>query len=462
MGILNFLSVKTLVENFKRSLNRPVLLFKKSFKIKFILVVCLLSIVFLFVFGFTYLYFKDRARLINTAQEQKNESPTMPPVGLIDKRTVDVLDVNATIKIPFLRNGEIYLYEDGVEKIVARPTEVTNDGSKCFSIIYPMISPNGKFIAYLDQYGEESGMYGCIDGTVRIVDIANSVDYVSHLKSDYASFTWNNDNSLTLIGTSENGNFEYMLYDPNERKVVNRLNTNAEVKYVYPFVNNDKFVSFENGVFYLNEFKNRTKLFNENDVNYFAGWSPDGKYILFVSKEKLPPEYEDSFSKIFYVLDSENLSQPKRKVTVYSGGGGGALGFGLQWFFNEGFIAYCSIHLTYVDQREPRLLGRSGGGGCNNEKGFVATSPDGKYALINVRTEDELRLEFYEQGKKVKDILTGLKGGLSEIRWINNDYALMFENSFHQPLGNTNSYRVYIFDRKEGEFKLIMNEGYLY
>src|SRR3989344_1480790 len=72
-------------------------------------------------------------------------SPTPSSATLTDSDSTDNLNLSTTIKIPFVRDGSIYLYEEGREKLIAKPKQASTDKA-CYSLIYPFLSPNGKFI----------------------------------------------------------------------------------------------------------------------------------------------------------------------------------------------------------------------------------------------------------------------------------------------------------------------------
>ena len=52
------------------------------------------------------------------------------------------------IVFPFVRNGSVYLYDNGTEKLLVSPTQKSTQNS-CYNIVYPFMSPDKKYITYI-------------------------------------------------------------------------------------------------------------------------------------------------------------------------------------------------------------------------------------------------------------------------------------------------------------------------
>src|SRR3990167_1932574 len=62
------------------------------------------------------------------------------------------INPSAKIRVPFSRNGSIYIYEDGVEILLAKQ-EFKSTSQQCNNLVHPLMSPSGRYIAYIEQTG---------------------------------------------------------------------------------------------------------------------------------------------------------------------------------------------------------------------------------------------------------------------------------------------------------------------
>lgn len=380
---------------------------------------------------------------------------------LEDEKSQDALDFTAKIKVPFIRNGNLYLYEDGKEKLIAMPKRETTQEA-CFNLLYPLISPNGKYIAYLEGIGEPQGYGGCLQGTLRLVDIPNSTVKVTAYETGlFDAYSWTSDNLLKAKGYFE-GVDKYLLLDPiTLTELVSETNDtryNGAVFYESPIFNQKKYINYENSKFFLVDANKETSLFNESDVTAFSGWSPDGKYALFDTTKPVEGEQRPFFS-IRYAVNTLNLNEPKKEIAIQHGAAGGDFRVGNRWFFNRGFVSYCAQYLFFIDGTKPLELTNSGGGGCHNEEGFVATSPSGDYAFIKFSDRFELQdKNGSKQTVKEEKVLTKGRGFPKNLVWLNNDYMVMYESVYGDV---DNKPTIHIYERKNNVLKPLIENAYL-
>lgn len=388
-------------------------------------------------------------------------------VELSDIETVESLNPDATLKVPFIRDGNIYLYEDGKEKLVAKPTQKTTE-TACFHLLYPLISPNGKYIAYIEQVGEFPGYAGCTGGVLRIVDVqANLIKVTKYTTSLFDIYSWDDQNRLRVEATLPDNKVEFAIYDPaSSKEVVTR-----EIEYedkdpgygAFPLFNEQKTISFKDKKYFLTNptTNSETLLLDDQAVQGFRGWSPNGQYALF-STNKQAPEDERAFVTIYYVINTKNLSEPKKEISVLHGAAGGNFSTGMKWYFNKAFASYCSVYLTYLDGTKPLELAKSGGGGCHNEEGFVATSPNGQYAFVKFTDRFELHNQYgAKQVVKEVEPLSRRRGSPENFIWLSNDYMVIFEDTLSGANYGDETTTVYIYDRRNNTLKPLIQNAYL-
>lgn len=385
---------------------------------------------------------------------------TITPTRYVLRETtsIDHLNPEAIIKIPFVRDGNIYLYEDGIEKLVAKSTQQTK-------IFYPLLSPNGKYLAYIEQYKSSEDSWDGHVGYLRIVDISTGIDRPTDYEIvDY--FRWTSDNVLnfglrqSLVEASSQVVYKRIFYDPETAaeslfETIIEKDSHAQLSAEYPSDNLNKLIRFKNNEYYLvdNTLNEETFLFDANSVSAFRAWSPGGRYAVFVNTQ--PPATSFEFSE--FVFDTQNLASPATELTVRSGAAGGPPSIGHAWYFEKGFVVYCSEELYFVDGSPAWMLTNEGGGGCNNEEGFVATSPNGKYAFVKFTDRFELH-DIDGNISVVQEIDPLAKGRWApgKFIWLNDDYMIIFTN-LHKEKDAT----VYIFDRIANTIKPLIENAYL-
>lgn len=393
--------------------------------------------------------------------------------GLGETTSIDVLNPDARIKIPFVRDGDIYLYEDGIEKLVAKPEQQTSPQA-CLSIFYPALSPNGKFLAYIEQAGEPPDEYwGCSAGFLQVVDISTGISKPTDYRITY--FRWTPDNLLNfmlereLIETPPQHIDREIFFDPETQTesvfetIIDRdPNTGAEMllSAAYPSDDLSKLIRFEDEKYYLvdNARNEETFLFEAAQVTTFLDWSPSGRYAIFAST-KVPG---DDFEVIEFVFDTQNLGASVMEITVGRGAAGGDLPAGRKWYFEEGFVPYCREELYFVDDSPPWQLTNDGGGGCNNEEGFVATSPNGEYAFIKFKD----RFELHDTDGNVAvvqetEALAKGRGAPKNFIWLNDDQMIIFESAYEWGDGPAGSPKDYLFDRLANTISPLIENAYL-
>lgn len=385
-----------------------------------------------------------------------------------DSNTIDKLNAEALIKIPFVRDGNIYLYEDGKEKIIAKPARQ----EVCTNLVNPFLSPNGKFIAYIEQLGGEPGYGGCPEGVLRIVDVNSGKNSLTNYKISY--FKWNSSNQIVLNIQEKRGQSpqtytdKEIFYDPITTKeiVFNTVIDQDKATYEdiirtaeYPYSVN-KLILYKNKKYYIvDKSTNREEfLFDNTDRMSFTGWSPDGVFAIFQVNK---PSTDSSWISI-----NTTQSNPKPvsvSVKNLAGGAGGDIPAGPKWYFNKAFLLDCQQELLFVDGvTSPMELTHTGGGGCHNSEGFVATSPNDQYAFVKFGDRFELHTLNGEK-TVIKETSPLEKSRLTpkNLIWINNDYMVIFERATNADYGTGKKPRVFLFDRKANEIKPLIENAYL-
>ncbi len=430
-------------------------------------------------------YLSSQKNGIQSKPEQKTISTTpslsptssLPPTTLTEIQSIDKLNPSAIIKIPFVRDNNIYLYEDGQEKLVAKPARQTTQ-TACNNLVFPFLSPNGKYLAYIEQLGEQPGYGGCVGGVLRIVSLETGKNKPTEYKTDY--LTWNADNNLEFDASSiikassgeginpEESKVMFIIYNPSTSKEIARetlsYSESDDGLRGFPLYKDLKLIRYKGKKYYLvNKVESKeTFLFNKEEIQNFVGWSPDGKYALFISTKRPPEEQNKPIIDIWLAVNADNPSVHHKEIKVYHGAAGGEFSVGLQWYFNEAFISYCSQHLTYLDGREPLELTNSGGGGCHNEDGFVATSPNQEYAFVKFSDRFELHKRNGEKAtiKETKELAKG-RGAPGPLIWVNENYMAIFDRAANYNDGTNTKPSVYLFDRKSNLVKPLIQNAYL-
>lgn len=369
------------------------------------------------------------------------------------------------LKVPFVRDGNVYLYESGQETLISAKAPQTQSA---YGNIYPTLSPNGKYLAYLAiaQRPKPDQIY-IPEGTINIYSFDTKQTIVTIYRTSY--FQWNKFNQLEFktlirvpageaqgvdIDTAQSKVF-FFVYDPETQKEVASQTMSYDEydksgKYGFPLYSDQKKILFKNNGYYLLSNNQEKFLFKQDNIYRFSGWSPDGTMAIF-SKQ-------GTDTLRFIALDTSNPQLPAKDVQgVELFGAGGSPSTGLKWYFNKGFISYCSEHIFFVDGTGPLELTRTGGGGCHNEEGFVATSPNNEYTFVKFGDRFELHIK---DGTKtvIKEIDAVEKTRFSprELIWLNNDFMAIYDY-------DANKKRIFLFNRRQNTIrKLIDNASFSY
>lgn len=355
--------------------------------------------------------------------------------------------------IPFSRNGDVYVFHQGQEQLIEKAPEKSS-GPKRHDIVSPLLSPNHEYIAYIalndaseHEYVPKGKLkiYYTQTGKIRDTGIVMS------------GFIWTSSNEIAYPN--------YVLSTEN-RTILNPQSLQKTqppflVSYEYPSPNHNnlKEIIIKNKNVFLKDTttQKETFIFTVGDI-YGAspGWSPNGRYALFDTFEK------DSGTH-FKSLDTFSAKPQLQEVSVLSfGGAGGGRPAGTQWYFNQGFVVDCSPLLYFVNGSVPLSLTHEGGGGCSNSEGYVATSPDGKYAFIKMLDHFELHTL---EGEKIrvnggKDITIG-RGRPGVFRWYNDKIMLLYENESGLMYEQSVPSRIFLYDREKNTlYPLISNASF--
>jgi len=380
------------------------------------------------------------------------------------------------IIFPFVRSGSIYLYDNGTEEVLVSPSQKTSSNA-CYNLVYPFISPNKKYIAFIEQTGDIPGYGGCLEGVLKFINLPTGKITATNYRISY--FAWDAENQIELKSVSykeEDNNqgidipqstAKFIIYDPATQKevaseVMKYSNGGAGISG-FPMYGTEKKIRFKDNKYYLiNNNNTETYLFDNNLVSDFRGFSPDGKYAMFISTKQALKNSQD-FSKIWYAVNTNNPSEEKIEISVVSGAAGGEFSTGLKWLFNEGFISYCSESIYFIDGNKPLELTNDGGGGCHNEEGFVATSPNDDFAFLKFKDHFELRSKTGDI-KKVKEVekIVKRRGAPKNMIWLDNDNMIIFQSTYGGGSNYTEQQpKIYLFERKSNTVKPIVQNGYL-
>lgn len=444
-------------------------LYNKDFNRKRNLIVIIL-VALLILGGSIGGYFLGINRNKSISGTAQNFTPT--PNANTPTDTEEPQEVKTGIRIPFVRNGNIYIYEDGQENLIASTTKKSSFESRNDNA-YPSLSLNGKFLAYI-EYSASSGFVP--EGTLKIYNTETKETKTTKYKTSY--YHWNIFNQLEFetraevrVQNSEGINpaqskVSFVVFDPQSQQEVAIQTLSYDERNEsriggFPLYGDRKYLKFKNNAYYLvNNLDNTERLlFERKQSDGFSGWSPDGTYAIFT-------RYNADKAESIYVAVSTKVSNlPITEVSrIWAGGAGGDAPTGLKWYFNKGFIAYCQELLFFVDGSKPLELTHTGGGGCHNEEGFVSTSPNGEFAFV--KFDDRFELHTKNGEKKTINEATTIRKTRStpkNLIWINNDYMLIYESTFSgSVIGKASANpRIFLFDRNANLIKPVIDNGYL-
>lgn len=389
-----------------------------------------------------------------------------------DEKKEKVLTKHDVI-FPFIRDDNIYLYNKGEEELLVSPTSPTTE-TNCYNLTNPLISPDKKYVAYIDQAGEKVvhnvEMAECGLGILKIVNLTTREVLATDYKVYY--YSWNNDNKIELEDYSlyllddenslpENANIRFVVFDASkEAEIASQTVSYSDVVdriSGFPLFRTEKSIIFKNDKFYLlNETKKENFVIDKAEVRAFEGFSPDGNHIFFSSTN------DDYFpTQLWYVIDTTNLNKQKEEIKVISGAAGGEIPIGLKWLFNEGFVSYCSESVTFLDGSEPVILQNKQHGGCYNEDGFVTTSWNNKYAILAFEDHYELRTaegEIQEIEEKEAETIDWRKYN-NNFYWLDDDFAII--SRYTTDINFEIVGDIYIFDRQNNVIDVIVRDGYI-
>lgn len=429
-------------------------------------ILILIFILFIVSVGFGgFYYFKSFKQ-----DKDLTESTRLEPVTQDESKTASNQSENITnIKIGYLKEGNLYIYQDGAEKLLVSPK--SSDPTKINKFSYPIVSSNGRYLAYIDALTKKPHEDDFPDnnpvGKLKVINLENF--QTTDTQHETGFYSWNSLDQLEFIVDKtildENGALTgynlFVQYDPASAKElsVNKLNFAKNItEGITSWPKNGKSIRSLNGDFYLVEAaKKETKLVGVKKFNEFVGWSTSGKYAAFYGYGGQSESYYSSY----FVVNTENLDQPYSEIPLTSGGAGGELGTGLKWYFDQAFIPDCSEELSFLDGKKWELT-KTGGGGCNNSEGFVSTSPNGESAIVKFNDRFELhtkngqKTQITEQYPIMKSRFTP-----KNMIWIGNDFLAMFESTVDVRNIGESSNKIFLFDRKANTIKPIIDYGYL-
>lgn len=405
------------------------------------------------------------------------EVPTDRVIINLDDKNEDNEEKTLTkydVVFPFIRDDNIYLYNKGEEELLVSPASQTTE-TNCYNLTNPLISPDKKYVAYIDQAGEKVmhnvEMAECGLGILKIVNLTTREVLATDYKVYY--YGWNNDNKIELEDHSlyslddenslpENANIRFVVFDASkEAEIASQTVSYSDVVdriFGFPLFGTEKSIIFKNDKFYLiNETKKENFVIGKAEVRAFEGFSPDGKYALFSSNNYDINLFED----IWYLVDTTALNAPQKELRVKQGAGGGELYSGLKWLFNEGFVSYCSGSVTFLDGSERIILQNEQHGGCYNEDGFVTTSWNNKYAILAFEDHYELRTaegEIQEIEEKEAETIDWMKYK-NNFYWLDDDFAII--SRYTTDINFEIVGDIYIFDRQNNVIDVIVRDGYI-
>lgn len=430
-------------------------------------------LILLVLVGGVYYYYQ------NYAKKQTNTITKSVPTPSVNEPSVNhqnpqtsLKDINVDgVKLAFLRDGKVYLYQDGKERPILSPDNKSGSTTQT-QYTYPIVSPNGKFLAYIEAITKVSSNqeYGGANpsGRLKIINLDSGETKVTKYDTDF--YNWNNLSQIDLKTSSTthdaNGNFSgnvnFVIYDPvSDNEVDSQIESvekDGSIKLVGFPISNGKRIVYKNSNFYLiDSNKKETVLSGNKKFSVFESWSPSGKYAVFYGYGNEP-----SYYSAYFATNTENLSQSYKEIPLESGGAGGEVGTGLKWYFDQGFVPDCAEKLYFVDGRTFLQLTTTGGGGCNNSEGFVSTSPNGEFTIV--KFNDRFELHSKDSNKtSIKESTPVKKTRFTpkNMIWVGNDYVVMFESTVqNRNIGESNN-RIFLYDRKANLIKPIIDNGYL-
>jgi len=403
----------------------------------------------------------------NSSLELKNTVST--PTGYLNPTQTPNL-IAGDLVFPFVRDGSIYLYGEGREELlIPAAKESTHENRN--DNAYPFLSPNGKYIAYI-EYSQGSGFVP--DGTLKIYTVDTKEVRSTNFKTQY--FHWNVFNELEFESETEVKNKDgksidrsastitFTVLDPSSLQVVSSKTIPSQDRDERgigdsPLFSDKKYIQFKNNGYYLDNLKEdkETLLFEKSGFYQFTGWSPDGRYAIFLRMKQ-------NSDDIWISVDTDDPKLSKTEITIpYGvGGAGGDVSTGLKWYFNQGFVPYCMESIFFVDNKEPLELTHSSGGGCHNEEGFVATSPNGEFAFV--KFDDRFELHTKSGKKKIINETIPLRKTRStpkNLVWLDNNHMIIFEDTFGPDSGNPEEPKIFLFTREKNTIEPLVTNGYL-
>lgn len=433
-------------------------------------VVILLFVLIGVVGGYFLGFIKGQSNQSNVSNNSKSIGSPSP---VSDNTITEPQVLPTAIRIPFVRDGNVYLLDNGQENLIASSTQKSTFENR-YDNAYPFMSPNGKFLAYISFTGK-----GELDpqGTLKIYDIDTKQTKTTQYNTDY--FHWNVFNQLefsveSLVKVSGGEGIDmaqskvtYIVLDPESLQQLASQTMSWDERNQsgiggFPLYSNKKAITFRDNGYYLTDTRNNTEklLFEKGEIYHFSGWAPDGSYVVFLGAKQNP------FKNMWMSVNTIDPNLPKTEIKVrnLAGGAGGEASTGLKWYFNKGFVMYCMEDIFFVDGRESLELTHTRGGGCHNEEGFVATSPNGEYAFVKFDDRFELHTQSGEkQTINESTPINKTRSTPKNLVWINNDYMIIYESTFvGSILGeSSNNPKIYLFDKNANVIKPIVNNAYL-
>jgi dipeptidyl aminopeptidase/acylaminoacyl peptidase len=199
----------------------------------------------------------------------------------------------------------------------------------------PVWSPDGQWIAYLSDETDnnELWLYSVKKGKSR---------QLTHLNNDISEFTWSPDSKNITFSSKPNRNKE------NQEPIV---------------INRYEFKSDEDG--YLTDLRNHIYVFNIQNKKvaqlttgeydeYLPTWSPDGKYIAYVSKRDKDSERSSNYD--IYIIKPQQNSFERKLTHFPTNTLGPDTNTNLAWSPDSSKIAYLSTPETKWSYYAPYQL----------------------------------------------------------------------------------------------------------
>lgn len=394
--------------------------------------------------------------------------PSPTEIPLPTQTLYQDLGIDDPIRVPFIRDESVYLYDNGNELLLASPEGLLlspspaddrsyryeNETEKeCDTYQDPKISYDGRFIGYIHDHGEETGLCGCENHTLVLYDINTSQTVQTPYDHVYR-WQWNADNTIQIYDMNHS-----IVYNPNFGQEVSRIDLQEKEDWPFegPYVSSTGMEvrqSEGNWVLFDQQQSIEKILFQDTEPGEayeFHGWSPDGTYAIFESTESG-----------WFSVNTKASGFEVTQIEISQSAAGGLPSVGLRWYFNQAFVPYCSWSYAYPDGREPRSVIRSegqsrntfdmsffvrpveAGGGCNNEDGIVATSPGGQYAFVAFYRDHGVlnHFELHEKNGTKQEVTLSFDESVLEreqFQWLNDDYLI---------ISSRDKNAILLFDRK--------------